>query len=65
MGTSALPRFSAGLLLAGLLLPSAAFAAELSGEVAVEGRVFPQDALRGGFYRTNFSVMAEPELYIE
>ena len=58
-------RFSAGLLLAGSLIAGAAFAAELSGEVSVEGRLFPQESLRSGLYRSNLSMMAEPELYIE
>ncbi len=44
-------------------LPAAEF--DLAGQVAFEGRLFPQDALRDGLYRGNASVWAAPELYGE
>ena len=50
-----------------LLLPVAASlplaAAELSGEIAVEGRLFPYDALDSHQQDTGLSVAFEPELY--
>ena len=57
----------APLRLAPLLLALTASQAspwEFSGEIGVEGRVFPQDGLREeADYRANISIMAEPEFY--
>lgn len=38
---------------------------DFSGQIAVEGRLFTQDALRDGLYRGNASIWVEPELYAE
>ena len=38
---------------------------ELTGEVSVEGRWFPQDALRDDLHGANVSVALEPEFYLE
>ena len=55
------------LCVAGLLVPAATplplAAAELSGEIAVEGRLFPYDALDSHQQDTGLSVAFEPELY--
>ena len=56
------PRRLALLLLA--LTASPASAWEFSGEIGVEGRLFPQDGPREeAGYRANISVVAEPEFY--
>jgi hypothetical protein len=55
-----------GLLLA-TCFSAGAFGQEFdfSGQIAVEGRLFTQDALRDGLYRGNASVWAEPEFFAE
>lgn len=51
--------------LAGLFLLSALVlrAADLSGEVSVEGRWFPSEAVTEGLYRGNLSLRGEPEFH--
>jgi len=48
-----------------LLLAASSQAGEWTGEIAIEGRVFPQEALEPGLQRANVSASAEPEFYHE
>ncbi len=57
---------SAGLVLAALgTSVGTAQGQELTGEVSVEGRAFPQQALRDDLHGANVSVALEPEFYVE
>ncbi len=44
-------------------LPLTSAAADFSGQAAVEGRLFPQDATQPRLYRGNLSAWIEPEIY--
>ena len=46
-----------------LAIPGVADAAEWSGELAVEGRLFPYDALEARQHGANISLSLEPEIY--
>jgi len=62
-----LSRWGRRLLLAAVFSTAIAGAQEFdfSGQIAVEGRLFTQEALRDGLYRSNVSIWAEPEFYAE
>jgi hypothetical protein len=56
-------RCTLSLLSCGLALATAVAAADLSGEIAVESRLFPHDALDARQQDTGFSIALEPEFY--